>query len=566
VFLLAATLWLISRKPKGSASKGDKEGQQIEIARLNERNTSLIDEVGKCRAKISEWEAKDQDWQKEISIARDDRSRFEERASRVAPLEVELSQTKRLVDSLQEKNITAETQLAERTQSLDYAQKQRLPELESLLSQARTEVSTLRENLARITSTCDQTKAVVEALTAELSEVKPKYERLREDNEHIKTEFAQVTTTLNNERDKNTEKLALLTEAKEQLTNQFKSLANDILEEKSKRFTEQNKQNLGQILDPLKDKLKSFQEKVEQVYIQEGKDRTALSEQVKQLLALNQQLSADAGNLTQALKGSSKAQGTWGELVLERILETSGLRKGHEYDTKESHVREDGTRAQPDVVIHLPEDKHLVVDAKVSLTAYEDYAKGQDDASRNSATARHLTSVRAHVKDLSGKNYQQLYGLKSLDFVIMFIPIESAFILAINEDSKLWEDAWKRNVILISPSALLFVLRTVAHLWRQEQQNQNVQDIAKRGAELCDKLAGFLEDLDGLGSRMNQARESYDNAMNKFTRGRGNLIWQAQRLKDLGVKPSKPLPHALIESASPEDLEILPDSSESTLG
>jgi len=349
-----------------------------------------------------------------------------------------------------------------------------------------------------------------------------------------------------------------LKNAEEQLSNRFKTLASEILEDKARRFTEQNKTNLDQLLEPLKVKISEFQGKVHEVYVQEGKDRSALAEQVKQLMALNNQLSKDAHNLTSALKGQAKAQGNWGELILERVLEASGLRKGHEYDVQESHTRADGSRVQPDVVVHLPEDRHLIVDAKVSLTAYEEHANAETDHRREAALRRHLDSVRTHIRELSEKNYQQLYGLQSLDFVLMFIPVEPAFMLAISHDSDLWQDAWKKNVLLVSPSTLLFVVRTVAHLWRQEQQNRNAQEIASRGAELYDKLAGFVEDLDSLGNKLQQAQKAYEGAYNKFTGGRGNVIRQAEMLKELGVKPTKQLPQKLIDSASDEPLALPP--------
>ena len=358
--------------------------------------------------------------------------------------------------------------------------------------------------------------------------------------QELSTEIAQLTITLELERSQIKEKLEFREDTRKQLSNQFKTLANEILEEKSKKFTDQNKINLDQILEPLKIKISEFQGKVQEVYIQEGKDRSALSEQVKQLMALNNQLSDDAHNLTQALKGQSKAQGNWGELILERVLEASGLRKGHEYNVQVSHVREDGTRVQPDVVIHLPENRHLIIDAKVSLTAYEIHANSDNDPmKRNAAIKKHLESVRSHIKELSEKNYHQLYGLQSFDFVLMFIPVEPAFMLAISHDNNLWLESWKKNILLVSPSTLLFVVRTVAHLWKQEQQNSNAQEIASRGAELYNKLAGFVEDLDMLGKRLQQAQISYDDAYGKFSKGKGNVIRQAEMLKELGIKPSK---------------------------
>lgn len=366
----------------------------------------------------------------------------------------------------------------------------------------------------------------------------------------LNAQIAALNTQLTQERSQNAEKITLLQSAREELTSQFKNLANEILEEKSKRFSEQNQQSLGQLLEPLKSRLQEFQGKVEQVYVQEGKDRSALAEQVRQLMELNRTVSQEANNLTRALKGSNKTQGNWGELILERVLETAGLRKGEEFDVQESHTTGDGKRLQPDVVLHLPEDRHLVIDAKATLVAYEDYANAEDDKHRDAALKRHLDAVRAHIKGLSDKNYQNLYGLKSLDFVLMFIPIEPAFMLAVTHDRELFMDAWNKNVLLVSPSTLLFVVRTVASLWRQEAQNRNAQDIAKRGAELYDKLAGFVEDMESLGNRLAQAQKDYDGAIGKLSTGRGNLIRQAEMLKKLGVKPNKALPTAVVEQAN----------------
>ncbi len=366
----------------------------------------------------------------------------------------------------------------------------------------------------------------------------------------LNAQIATLNTQLAQERSQNVEKIALLQNAREELSSQFKNLANDILEEKSKRFSEQNQQSLGQLLEPLKTRLQEFQGKVEQVYVQEGKDRSALAEQVRQLMELNRTVSQEANNLTRALKGSNKTQGNWGELILERVLETAGLRKGEEFDVQESHTTGDGKRLQPDVVLHLPEDRHLVIDAKATLVAYEDYANAEDDKHREAALKRHLDAVRTHIKGLSEKNYQDLYGLKSLDFVLMFIPIEPAFMLAVTHDRELFMDAWNKNVLLVSPSTLLFVVRTVASLWRQEAQNRNAQDIAKRGAELYDKLAGFVEDMESLGNRLGQAQKDYDGAISKLSTGRGNLIRQAEMLKKLGVTPNKSLPSAMVEQAN----------------
>lgn len=364
-----------------------------------------------------------------------------------------------------------------------------------------------------------------------------------------------LTAQLESERLRGQEKIQLLEQARESLTNQFRVLASEILEDKAKRFTEQNRENLSQILEPLRTQILEFKGKVEEAYLNESKDRVALREQVKQLVGMNQQLSKDANELAAALKGSSKTQGNWGELVLERILEVAGLRRGIEYEVQESHVRDDGSRAQPDVVIHLPEEKRLVIDSKVSLVAYRAAVSATDEAERSAAISTHLDSMRAHIRGLSAKRYEKLHGLSSLDFVIMFVAVEPAYMLALEADPKLWQEAWERNVLLVSPSTLLFVLRTVAHLWRQEQQNRNAQEIAKRGAELYDKLVGFTADMLEVGARLSKAQEAYENAKRKLSEGRGNVIRQAEMLKGLGVKPSKNLPKSLLEEAGDESAD-----------
>ena len=337
----------------------------------------------------------------------------------------------------------------------------------------------------------------------------------------LANELTELQTRAEADRAHAQEQLVLLHDAKAALGDQFRNLANEILEEKSKRFAEQNQANLGTLLEPLKTRLSEFQGRVEQVYHQENKDRSALQEQVRNLMTLNQTLSTDARNLTQALKGSAKTQGNWGELILERVLESSGLRKGIEYVVQDSQTREDGSRAMPDVVIHLPEERRLVVDAKVSLVAYERHVSADNDPDRALGLKAHLDSVRTHIRGLSDRRYQDLYGIKTLDFVMAFVPIEPAFMLAISNDRTLFDEAWQRNVLLVSPSTLLFVVRTVAHLWRQEAQSRNAQDIAKKGAELYDKLCGFVADLQQVGLRLDQARESYGRAENKLSDRQG---------------------------------------------
>jgi DNA recombination protein RmuC len=402
-------------------------------------------------------------------------------------------------------------------------------------AQKSQQVASLNERLADLEQKARDTAAQLDARNVALQKVH--------------AELAHARTRADAERTGAQEKLQLLTDAKTELSNQFKTLASDILEDKAKRFAEQNQQNLGTLLDPLRTQLSEFKGKVEEVYVQEGKERVALSEQVRQLMELNRTLSNDANNLTKALKGSAKAQGNWGELILERVLEASGLEKGRVYHVQVSQRDAEGNLQQPDVVIDLPQDRKLVVDAKVSLLAYDRYASAASDEDRLPAMRQHLDSVRAHIKGLSAKNYQALYGVKSLDMVVMFVPIEPAFMLAVTSDESLFMEAWQRNVLLVSPSTLLFVVRTIAHLWRQEAQTRNAQDIARRGAELYDKLAAFVGDLQKVGAKLKDAQSAYEEAEKRLSTGRGNVIRQAEMLRELGVKATKALPNALVDAS-----------------
>jgi DNA recombination protein RmuC len=435
--------------------------------------------------------------------------------------------------------------------------------LQAELDTARQESAATRAQVLRAAASEAQKNQLVASLSERVADLEQKARdtaaQLDARNVALQTahaELAHARTRADAERASAQEKLQLLTDAKTELANQFKSLANDILEDKAKRFAEQNQQSLGTLLDPLRTQLSEFKGKVEEVYVQEGKERVALSEQVRQLMELNRTLSNDANNLTKALKGSAKAQGNWGELILERVLEASGLEKGRVYHVQVSQRDAEGNLQQPDVVIDLPQDRKLVVDAKVSLLAYDRYASAASDEERLPAVRQHLDSVRAHIKGLSAKNYQALYGVKSLDMVVMFVPIEPAFMLAVTSDESLFMEAWQRNVLLVSPSTLLFVVRTIAHLWRQEAQTRNAQDIARRGAELYDKLAAFVGDLQKVGAKLKDAQSAYDEAEKRLSTGRGNVIRQAEMLRELGVKATKALPNALVDASGGVDTDF----------
>jgi DNA recombination protein RmuC len=367
----------------------------------------------------------------------------------------------------------------------------------------------------------------------------------------------KAETELAAERRQSADKLATLAqtaqEAKTVLSDQFKNLANEILEEKSKRFAEQNQQNLDILLKPLQEKLTDFRKQVDETYQSEARERFALKQEVEKLAGLNLRMTDETRALTNALKGESKTQGDWGELVLETILENSGLRKGEEYLVQDTQTISDGSRLQPDVVIRLPESKHLVIDSKVSITAYTRYIQADDEAVKTAELNSHVLSMKQHIQGLSAKNYQDLYGVGSIDFVLMFIPIEPAFLAAMRHAPDIYQEALKKNIVIVCPSTLLATVRTVAHLWRQEHQNRNAQEIARQCASLYDKFVGFVEDLDKVGVRLEQAQISYTDAVGKLKTGRGNLIRTAENVKKLGVKPNKSLPSKLTDVADDDE-------------
>lgn len=349
---------------------------------------------------------------------------------------------------------------------------------------------------------------------------------------------ARLEERLEGERRHAEEKLQVLDGAREELANQFKTLSQEILEEKSKRFAEQNKNSLEQILTPLRERIGEFQKQVTLTYDYETRDRTEIKAEIRQLKSLHEQMSKDAKQLTSALKGDSQARGGWGETILKRVFETSGLTEGREYELQVNLRTEDGGNLRPDAVVHLPEGRDIVVDAKVSLTAYERYHSAEDEAERKQALAEHLRSIRTKVDSLGGKEYQNLAGVSSLDFVLMFVPVEGAYIEAVRADPELHDYALRRNVVLLSPSNMLPTLRVVEHMWRQDKQNRNAQTIAEEAGKLYDKFVNFVKDVEQIGQRLSQAQNAYEDAHKKLTSGRGDLIGRAEKLKKLGAKTS----------------------------
>jgi DNA recombination protein RmuC len=378
-------------------------------------------------------------------------------------------------------------------------------------------------------------------------------ESLRTERDVALQNAIRLEAALDSERKQGLGRIESLNEAKEALTIQFKNLANDILDDKTRRFTEQNAQSLDALLKPLQTKLTEFKEQVSTSYANESRERFALKSEIERLSALNVKMSDETRSLTQALKGDSKVQGNWGELVLESILESSGLRKGEEYLVQDSHTQVDGSRLQPDIVVRLPEGRHLVVDSKVSITAYARHAESLDADTAQIELNAHIQSLRQHIQGLSSKNYSSLYGVGSVDFVLMFIPIEPAFLLALKSAPNLYQEALAKNIVLVCPSTLMATLRTVAHLWRQDHQNKNALEIARQCGALYDKFVGFVDDMERLGQRIDQAQTSYHDAFNKLKTGKGNLIRTAEKVRELGVKPSKTLPSGLLDKVADTD-------------
>jgi DNA recombination protein RmuC len=400
-------------------------------------------------------------------------------------------------------------------------------------------------------------KKVLEAKVQSLSDSLEKSEKIIDGKDEtileLNRQLSTITADFKNIRNKLEEQKAELDAIQEKFTSGFKNLANEILEEKSKKFTEQNKTNLDQLLKPLGEKIRDFEKKVEETYDKESKQRFSLEKEIKNLAELNQKISQDAQNLTVALKSDSKKQGNWGELVLEKVLEGSGLVKGQEYIREFSTKTVEGDVYRPDVIINLPEKKHIIIDAKVSLVAYNDFINSDNQDDREKFLKLHLASIKNHIKFLGEKNYQKLDAFDTPDYVLLFIPIESSFSVALQADYELFSYAWERNVVIVSPTTLLATLRTVASIWKHEKQEMNVKEIARQSGELYDKFVGFLEDLIDIGNKLNATQKSYDASMNKLSTGKGNLIRRTEKLKELGLKPTKEIPKSLAENAEEGD-------------
>lgn len=400
-----------------------------------------------------------------------------------------------------------------------------------------------------------------ESLKISLARAEEKSEYMKAENTELRSKLDGANEQLNDtlrdlessrayfkaQQEKLEEQKAEILKNQEKFNKDFELIASRILDEKTSKFTEQNKANLDILLIPLKENIKLFEEKVDKVYKAESDERNVLKGHINQLIEQSNLMNLETQNLTRALKGDNKKQGNWGEMILERVLERSGLVKGREYRVQSSLLSEDGTRSQPDVVIDLPDEKNLIIDAKVSLVAYEKLVNAENDDEAEIYARQHIASIRGHVAGLSARNYSELYQINSPDFVMLFIPIESCFSVAVQRDAELFNYAWDRRVVIVSPSTLLATLRTIASIWKQERQTRNVLEIARLSGEMYDKFVGFMVDMEGIGKNIRQGQEAYDRAIGKLSSGRGNLTITAEKVKRLGAKAGKQIDPRLID-------------------
>lgn len=410
-------------------------------------------------------------------------------------------------------------------------------------AQSKTEKASLAEKINGLLVQIDQLKSLVAQTVQER-------ETIRAEKETLMIQLSKKETDFDNLWERNKEQKQEVEQLQEKFTKEFENLANKILEEKTTKFTEQNKENLKTILSPLQDKIQLFEKKVEDTHKESIDYHAALRQQILGLREMNEQMSKETINLTKALKGDSKMQGNWGELVLERVLEKSGLEKDREYFVQQSFVTDEGNRVFPDVIINLPDGKKMIVDSKVALTSYERYINEENDEAKAQFLKEHVASIQRHVADLGNKNYHDLYQMESPDFVLLFIPIESAFAIALNEDTSLYNKAFEKNIVIVTPSTLLATLRTIDSMWTNQKQQENALEIARQAGALYDKFEGFVGDLIKIGKKMEEAKVEYQGAMNKLVEGKGNLITSVEKLKKMGAKAKKALPENILNRAT----------------
>jgi len=433
-------------------------------------------------------------------------------------------------------------------------QKNALLDIEGTLNNTKSNMQSLELRFAESEQRWAKEKTILqqEAQQKELQLINER-EHIRKEKEYLNVELTRRNADFENLKIRSDEQKEEVNQLQTKFTKEFENLANKILDEKSSKFTEQNKENIKNILTPLQERISTFEKKVEETHKESIITHASLKQQIVGLKDLNEQMSKEATNLTRALKGDNKAQGNWGELVLERVLEKSGLEKDREYFVQQSFTREDGSRAMPDVIIHLPDGKRIIIDSKVTLVAYERFVNEEDETLKEVYLKEHIASLKKHVEQLSSKNYQDVYDVQSLDFVLLFVPIETAFSIAINTENSIYNQAFEKNIVIVTPSTLLATLRTIDTMWNNEKQQRNALEIAKQAGSLYDKFEGLMKDLMGIGKKIDDTKKDYAAAMNKLVDGRGNLVNSVEKLKKMGAKAKKALPEAILNRAKDND-------------
>ena len=415
------------------------------------------------------------------------------------------------------------------------------------------EIGELRENISSIKAHLDEKNNQLQELKENYRRALEEMKELQDVNNKNQALIATLNTTIKEQNKNIEEKLALLSENKDKLTKEFHYIANKVLENNSKKFSEQSSQSVKEIITPVKLQIEEFKKRVDDIYDKEAKERNTLLHEIKTLKELNEKMSQDALNLTNALKGETKQQGTWGEMILERVLESSGLREGEEYEREVSLKSEGGERFRPDVIVKLPGDRQIIIDAKTSLTNYERYISSNSEEEKNKELKLHINSIKEHIKELSKKDYEKLSGVNSLDFIFMFIPVEGALLVALKNDPTLYDKAFREHIVLVSPTTLLVALRAVENSWRYEKQAQNIKEVTIKAEKLYTKFVGFLKDFENIGKSIKKSEESYNDALKKLSTGRGNIIRQITQFKESAkISPKNEIPQELIDASAAE--------------
>lgn len=513
--------WFILKGRLALAEASGRAAGDVERARLTEQLKAAMQDSAQVRQRCSLAEQAVSDLRASLETVTTQRTQFEERAARVPELEASL------------RKLQADSE----------ALSQQIAGLREATGKLSMEVAGRQEQIARLDQAATQLTSERDALNRELTTTK--------------TLVAKLTQELEAERSQSQDKLALLEQAKQTLSDQFKALASEILDEKSKKFTEQNQTNIGQLLNPIKEKMTEFRAKVEEIHLKDAEQQAALKAELGHMKELNRQMTAEAHSLATALKGEAKKRGNWGELILGNVLDRSGLREGKDYQKEVSFNTEDG-RKRPDVIVYLPQGKHLVIDAKVSLNAYTRYVNAEDDLSRQQALQQHVVAVASRIQELADRSYFELPGINSPEMVFMFIPIESAFVEALRADENLFQRAIEHNVLVATPTTLLTSLNIVRQLWRFEEQNAHTAELAERAAKVYKKLASFLGSMEDVGKQLDKAKGTFTTAMGQLYSGKDNLIKQAKEFERLGVSVQAALPEKLVATALLE-LEHIPD-------